>query len=59
MIVKDVIDILEEIAPLAYTEGFDNTGLLVGSMQQKLTGVLVTLDTLEEVVDEAIEKNAT
>lgn len=57
MIVQDVITDLEALAPLAYAEEFDNVGLLVGNKNMKLTGVLVTLDTLETVVDEAIEKN--
>lgn len=57
MIVKDVISHLELLAPLAYAEDFDNVGLLVGSNDLKLTGILVTLDTLESVVDEAIDKN--
>lgn len=56
MIVKDVIALLEEISPLTYSEGFDNTGLLVGDENMAVTGILVTLDTLEAVVDEAIEK---
>ena len=55
MIVQDVINYLEELAPLAYAEDFDNVGLLVGDKNLSITGVLVTLDTLEEVVDEAIE----
>ncbi len=54
MIVKEIISILEELAPLAYAEDFDNVGLLVGNNEQKVTGILVTLDTLEHVVDEAI-----
>ncbi|KJD35798.1 NGG1p interacting factor 3 protein, NIF3 [Tamlana sedimentorum] len=57
MIVQDVINHLEALAPLAYAEDFDNVGLLVGDKNTKLTGVLVTLDTLEAVVDEAIEAN--
>ena len=57
MIIQDVIDHLEELAPLAYAEDFDNVGLLVGNKTNQLTGVLVTLDTLESVVDEAIDKN--
>ena len=56
MIIKQVTDILEELAPLAYAEDFDNVGLLVGNSQFEVTGILVTLDTLEDVVDEAIEK---
>lgn len=54
MIVREVTDILEELAPLAQAEDFDNVGLLVGKFDQEVTGILVTLDTLENVVDEAI-----
>ena len=57
MIVKDVMDMIESMSPLYYAEDFDNVGLLVGSKTQKVTNVLVTLDTLESVIDEAIEKN--
>lgn len=56
MIINEVIRYLEELAPLDYAEDFDNVGLLVGDKNTKLTGVLVTLDTLETVVDEAISK---
>ena len=57
MTVKDITNYIEEIAPLNYAEDFDNVGLLIGNYNSKVTGVLVTLDTLESVVDEAIEKN--
>lgn len=57
MLIKDIISSLEELAPLNYAEDFDNVGLLTGSSEWEATGVLVTLDTLEEVVDEAIENN--
>ncbi len=57
MIVKKITDALEEWTPLAYAEDFDNVGLLVGDANMEVTGVLVTLDTLENVVDEAISKN--
>ena len=57
MIVNDIINYLEELAPLSYGEDFDNVGLLVGNKNNQVTGILVTLDTLEDVVDEAIEKN--
>lgn len=56
MVIQDVINHLEAFAPLAYAEDFDNVGLLVGNKNTKLTGVLVTLDTIEAVVEEAIEK---
>ena len=54
MKVKDIIAPLEELAPLNYAESFDNVGLLVGDAEQEVTGVLITLDTLEPVIDEAI-----
>nr|WP_321231734.1 Nif3-like dinuclear metal center hexameric protein [uncultured Psychroserpens sp.] len=57
MIVQDVINHLEALAPIAYAEDFDNVGLLIGDKNAKISGVLVTLDTLETVVDEAIEKD--
>lgn len=57
MIVQDVINHLEELSPLTYAEDFDNVGLLVGNKNTQVTGILVTLDTLETVIDEAIENN--
>ena len=56
MKIKEIITLLDEFAPLAYAEDFDNTGLLVGDQEATVTGILVTLDTLEAVVEEAIEK---
>jgi len=56
MKIKNVIEILESEIPLIYAEDFDNTGLLVGNKEADLTGILITHDTLESVVDEAISK---
>lgn len=57
MRVRDITQIIEELSPLAYSEDFDNVGLLVGDNNREVTGVLVALDTLEETVDEAINNN--
>ncbi len=57
MKVKEVVQLLEEFAPQSYAEDFDNTGLLVGNANTIVTGVLVTLVTLESVIDEALENN--
>lgn len=56
MKIKAITDYLEVLAPLSQAEDFDNVGLLVGDAQAKVTGVLVTLDTTEAVIDEAIIK---
>ena len=57
MKIKDIIRHVEEIAPIHYAEDFDNVGLLVGDENSAVQNVLVTLDTTEEVVQEAIDKN--
>ncbi|HCQ11960.1 Nif3-like dinuclear metal center hexameric protein [Flavobacterium sp.] len=57
MKIKQILTILEEMAPLAYAEDFDNVGLLVGNQENEATGVLVCHDALESVIDEAIAKN--
>lgn len=57
MILKDLIDYLEEIAPLRFQEKYDNAGLIYGDMNQELTGALVSLDCTEEIIDEAIANN--
>lgn len=57
MTVNGVTTILEQLAPLGYAENFDNVGLLVGDAKMEVQGILVTLDTLENVVDEALAKN--
>ncbi|MEN1785706.1 MAG: Nif3-like dinuclear metal center hexameric protein [Bacteroidota bacterium] len=54
MTVAHIAQHLETLAPLHYAEDFDNVGLLVGDASMEVTGILVTLDTLEHVVDEAI-----
>ena len=56
MTVKNITDYIEKLAPLDFAEDFDNVGLLVGSFDKKVTGVLVTLDTLESTIEEAIDK---
>lgn len=55
MIVKDICQIINSWAPMAYAEDFDNTGLLVGDPNWRINKVLVTLDTTLAVVEEAYE----
>ena len=56
MKIKEIISVLEKMAPLAYAEDFDNVGLLVGNHDNDCTGVLVCHDALENVIEEAIAK---
>ncbi len=54
MKIHEILQLLEEWAPLQYAEDFDNTGLLTGDANVELTGVLIAHDTLEKTVEEAI-----
>ncbi|NND34880.1 MAG: Nif3-like dinuclear metal center hexameric protein [Saprospiraceae bacterium] len=53
--IRDVTDFLEGIAPLQYQEPYDNAGLIVGSHHSEVRAALISLDTTEAVIDEAIE----
>ena len=57
MLIKEVLQYLESIAPSSYQESYDNAGLIVGSPNWELTGTLLCLDSTEEVVEEAIATN--
>lgn len=57
MKIKDIITVLQQMAPLAYAEDFDNVGLLTGNADDEATGILVCHDALETVIDEAIAIN--
>ena len=58
MKVKDIVAVIEEFAPLAIQEGWDNSGLCVGSPENEVSSVLLALDCTETLVDEAIECGA-
>lgn len=51
--VKQVVEALELRAPFGYQESYDNSGLHTGSLEKEVTGILVCLDVLPEVLDEA------
>ena len=52
----EITNYLESIAPLNYQEDYDNSGLLVGNVNDEITAALVALDCTEQIVDEAIAK---
>ncbi len=56
-VIKDITSFLESIAPLPLQESYDNAGLIVGNPQSEISGILFTLDSTEEVVQEAIDSN--
>ena len=52
--VKDIAEVIEQFAPLSIQEGWDNSGLCIGSPEAPVSSVLLGLDCTPELVDEAI-----
>lgn len=50
----ELINAIEEVAPLPTQDSYDNAGLIVGNAMDDITGALITLDVTEAVIDEAI-----
>ena len=57
MLISEIITALEAFAPPELQEPYDNSGLLIGDPATEATGVLVSLDCTEEVVEEAISRS--
>ncbi|MCR5520009.1 MAG: Nif3-like dinuclear metal center hexameric protein [Bacteroidales bacterium] len=56
MKVRDIIAAIEDFAPAALQEDYDNTGLQIGSPEQEVHGVLVGFDCTEALVQEAVSR---
>ncbi|MBR0053457.1 MAG: Nif3-like dinuclear metal center hexameric protein [Bacteroidales bacterium] len=54
MRVGDIIAAIEQFAPLSIQEGWDNSGLSIGSPEDEVHGVLVGFDCTAELIDEAV-----
>lgn len=53
MIVADIAKQIEQIAPKAAAQSWDNVGLLVGDANSKVKKILMAIDVTKAVVDEA------
>ena len=53
---KDVIALIEKVAPLSQQESWDNSGLQIGQRDTEVTSALLCTDVSEQIVDEAIAK---
>mgnify|MGYP000138117948 CR=1 FL=1 len=56
MKLRKITETLEQVAPLSYQESYDNSGLITGNNDLEISKILLCLDCIESVVDEAIEK---
>ena len=52
----EIIKYLEELAPPSLQESYDNSGLIVGNPNTNVTGILVSLDCTEDVIQDAISQ---
>lgn len=55
---KDIIEAMEEIAPVRLAYSWDNPGLMCGNREAEVKKVLVSLDIDDNVITEAVEKGA-
>ena len=56
--VGQVLEFLNTIAPMNTAESYDNVGLLTGNSAENITGIACCLDITQEIIDEALSKNA-
>ena len=56
--VSEIYRYIDSVAPFATQEKWDNSGLLTGNMNRKVSKVLVCLDITGEVAEEAIDIGA-
>lgn len=55
---KDIYNFIDSFAPFQTQMSFDNAGLIIGSEKAVSDTVIVTLDVTAEVIQEAVEHNA-
>ncbi len=55
---RDIMWLMEDLAPARYAEEWDNPGLNIGDPDAEVKKILVALDATEKVIDEAVEKGA-
>ncbi len=58
MNVGEILNYINEIAPFAYAEEWDNAGLMAGSRTAEVRRILLCLDITSAVVEEAVGKKA-
>lgn len=56
MKISAIVSYLESIAHPALQEKYDNAGLIIGDAGRECSGILIALDSTEEVIKEAIAK---
>jgi len=55
MKIKELLNILDKIAPFFLQESYDNSGIQFADLDASITKILLSLDITQEILDEAIE----
>jgi dinuclear metal center YbgI/SA1388 family protein len=56
--IREIVQYLESVAPPALQDPDDNSGLLCGNPEDVISSAVVAIDVTEEVIEEAVQKNA-
>jgi len=57
MLIKEICRCIEDFAPLSWQENYDNSGLILGNINDEVSKALICIDITMEIVEEAINKN--
>ena len=57
MKIKELLSVIDSFAPFNLAEDWDNSGLMLGSLESEVRGVAVCLDAVHEAVIKASENN--
>src|SRR3982751_5274650 len=55
--IRELVSVMEQIAPTRHAEAWDNVGLIVGDESAPLRGILLTIDYTPAVAEEARRAN--
>jgi dinuclear metal center YbgI/SA1388 family protein len=56
MKIREITNVLENLAPISLQESYDNSGLIVGNPDEEVDQALICLDATESIIEEAIER---
>jgi dinuclear metal center YbgI/SA1388 family protein len=56
--IREIVQYLESVAPPGLQDLNDNSGLLCGNPEDVISSALIAIDVTEDVIDEAVQKNA-
>ena len=55
---REMVQLLENLAPAHFAEDWDNVGLLAGRLDKDIQRVVLAVDATEDVIDQAVQMNA-